>query len=63
MMYVVMYFEGWVGYHETEEMRVFADRVKAEAYAEILNAEVAKENECEVKDLGDYFDVIEVEIA
>ena len=63
MMYVVMYFEDWVGFHKSEEMKAFADRAKAEAYAEALNEEYAKENHCEVKDLGDYFVVIEVEIV
>ena len=60
MMYLVMYYEGYIGFHESEEMKLFDNEVKAREYARVLNEEIARESHCEVDDLGDWYDVIEL---
>ena len=61
MMYVVMYYEGYVGYHKSAETKLFDNEVKAREYARVLNEEMARESHCKVDDLGDWYDVIELE--
>ena len=58
-----MYFEGYVGYHQSHEMKLFFNRAKAEKYAKALNEELARENHCGVKGLGDYYEIIELDLA
>lgn len=60
MMYVVMYYVEYEGYYKNKYSRVFADKEQAELWAEYLNVDLAKENGCKVKDLGDYYDVLEM---
>ena len=62
MMYVVVFFEGYVGHHFDEYSRIFKDIDKARKYCEKLNKDFAKANMCEVEDLGDYYVVEEVAV-
>lgn len=61
MKYVVVFAEGYVGYFFDEASRVFDNKEEAEAYAEKLNMEFAVANRCRVEDLGDYYEVVDVE--
>lgn len=57
MKYVVVYFEGYVGYHFDENAKVFNDEKEAKKYAKVLNKELSKEHRCTIEDLGDYYEV------
>ena len=57
-MYIVIFFEN--GPHFDENTRYFTSWSAAFDYCQKLNLELAKENHCRVKDLGDYYDIEEV---
>ena len=61
-MYLVIFYEGYVGCHVNEYSKLFYTKKGAEKYAKELNAEFAKANMCEVEDLGDYYIVEEVSL-
>lgn len=61
MKYVVVFVEGCVGFFFDEASRVFDNKEEAEVYAEKLNMEFAVVNRCRVEDLGDYYEVVDVE--
>lgn len=61
MKYAVVFLEGYVGEFFDEECKIFDNKVDAEKYTNELNVAFAKENHCEVNDLGDYYVVEEVE--
>ena len=63
MMYLVMYFEGYVGNHITDDMKLFSNKEKAEEYAHALNVDCAIASDCEVEDLGDWFEVIPLDVS
>lgn len=60
MKYMVVFFEAYVGYHFNEHSRVFEKEAKAWRYCRKLNKEFAKENGCEVADLGDCYVMVKV---
>ena len=60
MMYVVIFFEEYVGCHFDEYSKIFEDINKAKEYCEELNKEFAEANMCKVEDLGDYYIIKEV---
>jgi len=62
MMYVVIFFEGYVGCHFDEYSKIFKDIDEAKKYCEELNKDFAKANMCEVEDLGDYYIIEEVAV-
>lgn len=61
-MYLVIFYEGYVGCHVDEYSKLFHTKKEAERYAKELNIEFAKANMCEVEDLGDYYIVEEVSV-
>lgn len=62
MMYVVVFFEEYVGHHFDEYSRIFKNIDDARKYCEELNRDFAKANMCSVEDLGDYYIVEEVAV-
>ena len=62
MMYVVVFFEEYVGHHFDEYSKVFMNKNEAEEYAKVLNIDFAEANMCSVEDLGDYYTVEEIAI-
>jgi hypothetical protein len=54
-MYLVIFYESYVGCHVDEYSKVFSIEKDAKKYAKKLNAKFAKANMCRVKDLGDYY--------
>ena len=63
MMYLVVYYEGCVGNHFDDTAKLFADKRAAETYRDTLNVNLAKADHCRVKDLGDYYEIIEIPVA
>ena len=63
MMYLVVFYEGYVGHHFDEYSKLFSDKAKAQAYCDKVNVEFAKANNCDVVDLGDCYviEILEVE--
>ena len=61
MKYIVIFFEGYVGYHFDKYSKIFNDKQKAKQYCKELNIEFAKENGCSIKDLGDYYTIKKIE--
>ena len=59
-MYLVIFYEGYVGCHVDEYSKVFSIKEDAEKYAKELNVEFAKANMCKIEDLGDYYIIEEV---
>ena len=62
MMYVVVFFEEYVGHHFDEYSKAFRNVNEAKKYCDELNKEFAKANMCEVEDLGDYYVIEEVTV-
>lgn len=62
MMYVVVFFEEYVGHHFDKYSKVFMNKNEAEEYAKELNIDFAKANMCSVEDLGDYYIIEEVAV-
>ena len=60
MMYLVIFCDEYEGCIKDEYSKVFDDERQAEEYAKKLNIEFAEANMCEVKDLGDYYVVVEI---
>lgn len=63
MMYLVIYYEDYVGYHFDGMEKLFVDKKAAEVYRDVLNIDIANTNFCKVKDLGDYYKIVEIPIA
>ena len=61
MKYMVIFFEEYVGYHFDEYSKIFSDKKRAKRYCQDLNIEFAEANMCDIKDLGDYYIVKEIE--
>ena len=57
MKYIVCYYIEDEGASLDMESRLFDTRKSAREYAYKLNQELAKMSECEIEDLGDYYDV------
>lgn len=62
MMYVVVFFEEYVGHHFDEYSKAFSDEKMAQVYCDKLNADFAKVNGCSVEDLGDYYEIEKVSV-
>lgn len=60
-MFLVVY-ECYVGVFLKEQTRGFFNREEAEAYAKKLNEDLAKEWECNIEDIGDYYTVYEIPV-
>ena len=60
MMYLVIYFESYVGYNLDENCCVFSDRALAQVHADLLNIKLADSCNCQVADLGDLYVVEEI---
>lgn len=61
MIYLVIYCETYVGYFPNEDTRYFKQKEDAVNYCQKLNLELADANDCKVEDLGDYYDIVEIE--
>ena len=59
-MFVVVYYEEYVGCHFDEYSKYFTDKNKARKYKDKLNQELAKASLLNVEDLGDYYIVEEI---
>lgn len=62
MMYLVVFYEEYVGHHFDDETMAFNSLTKANAYCHKLNVEWAKTNGCSIKDLGDYYVIEQIEV-
>lgn len=60
-MFLVIY-ECYVGFFFDEQTRGFFNKEEAETYAKKLNEELAKEWECNIEDIGDYYTVREIPV-
>lgn len=56
-MYIVMYYESYVGNHFDENTKVFTDKIKADNYALQLNTKLAAFNCCSIIELDGYYTV------
>ena len=56
-IYLVIYYELYVGYYVDEDTRYFSDLDAAISYTNKLNLEIAKANNCSVADLDDYYEI------
>lgn len=63
MKYIVCYYIEDEGAFLDSESRVFNNQKPAKEYARKLNRELAKMSECDVQDLGDYYDVRQIKEA
>lgn len=63
MMYVIMFYEDYVGYFNDRNCKVFANEAEARTYARKLNENLTKVFGGKVKDLGDYYEVIKMPLA
>lgn len=61
-MFLVIYYQRYVGFHFDEYTQGFYDEWEAEAYAKKLNEELAKEWECNIEDMGDYYTIQEIPV-
>lgn len=61
-MFLVIYHEGYVGFFFDEQTRGFFNKEEAETYAKKLNEELAKEYECNIEDIGNYYIVHEIPV-
>lgn len=57
MKYIVGYYIEDEGVYLDTESRLFNTLKSAKEYARKLNRELAQMSECEIEDLGDYYDV------
>ena len=58
MKYIVWYYnDEYEGAFIDAESRLFDNQKSAKEYAHKLNQELAKFSECEIQDLGEYYDV------
>ena len=62
MMYLVVFFEEYVGHHFDEYSKAFNSLAKADKYCHKLNVEYAEANNCSVEDLGDYYVIEQIEV-
>lgn len=60
-IYVVMYLETYEGNRVDDYTRYFFNKDAAIRYANQLNIELAEANHCKVKQLGNYYEVLEIE--
>ena len=63
MKYMVCFFYDDEGPFVDTESRLFDNRKSAIEYARKLNQELAEASECEIQDLGDYYDVRQIKEA
>ena len=61
MKYIVGYYVEDEGVYLDTHSRLFDTRKSAREYACKLNQELAEFSECEIEDLGDYYDVRPIE--
>lgn len=62
-MFAVVFYEEYVGSSFDDYSKVFKSFEKAQKYADKLNLEFAKANDCSVEDLGDYYIIEKIEIV
>lgn len=63
-MFLVIYYECYVGYFFTGEEKIFFDEDNAKAYAEKLNKKILaaySDPSLKIEDLGDKYEVVEIE--
>ena len=60
MKYLVIYYETYVGYFFDENTYYFDEKAEATRYCDELNKRLAEENNCKMKDLGDFYVVEEI---
>lgn len=62
-MFLVVYYESYVGYSLTGEEKVFSNVENAQAYADKLNKEMLAGyvNPPKIEDLGDRYEVVNIE--
>lgn len=61
MIYLVIYCETYIGYFPDENIRYFNRKEDAVNYCQKLNLELADANNCKVENLGDYYEIVEIE--
>ena len=54
-MFVVVFYEKYAGCSLDNYSKIFESFEKAQKYADELNLDFAKANDCSVEDLGDYY--------
>ena len=57
MKYIVWYYNEYEGAFIDAASRLFDNQKSASEYARKLNQELAEFSECEIQDLGEYYDV------
>ena len=60
-MYIVLFYEEYVGNSVDEYSKIFESKAKANQYKNKLNKEFAEVNRCKIENLGDYYIVEEIE--
>ena len=62
-MFLVVYYERYVGYSLTGEEKIFSNVENAQAYAEKLNNEILEGyvKPPKIEDLGDKYEVVDIE--
>lgn len=63
-MFLVIYYECYVGYSLTDKEKIFFNEDNAKAYAEKLNKEILaahSDPSLKIEDLGDKYEVVEFE--
>lgn len=59
-MFVVLFCDGY-SYYFDDDTRYFTSEIAAFNYCQKLNFQLAKESRCKIKQLGDYYEVVEVQ--
>ena len=59
MRYIVLFYEEYVGTIFDEYSKIFNSKKEAKKYLNKVNKEWAEANDCKLKNLGDYYIIIE----